>query len=143
MAASRTHVYWTTAEERILREHAGESEAELQARLPRHTAMGIRCRRKKLGLPSGWKWTAEDDAALRETIHLPAREVAGRLGRSLAAVNERTRRLGLRRRREWRPEEAAAARRRLDEGATLAQVAAELGRSRFAVWWRVRARNAA
>jgi hypothetical protein len=77
--------------------------------LPARTAFGLRSRRRRdlrvaeppgryAQRPARRAWTHEHDEFLRNEWHLlPAEEIARRLGRSVAAVNRRRCKLGIRR----------------------------------------------
>ena len=85
---------WTAAEDAVVRTHAGEPVA-VSASLLDRTPWAIYARRKTLRRDGGWvgrhnlPWSPDEDRVLRDHPDLPARELAARLGRTTAAVNQR------------------------------------------------------
>lgn len=103
---------WTPAEDARLAELVAEGKRDTEiARLMGRTADAIRDRRRralrKRKGTRGWngfpRWTADEDATLREMFETNHgdREIGALLGRNWASVRERRRRLGLVRSRGW------------------------------------------
>lgn len=91
----------------------------------------------------GETWTPDTDrliAQLRSVERLSLREIAGRVGRSVAATSVRLRKLGVRihGRREWSDAEVATLRSAIaDGGRTIRSIARDLDRGECSVRWKM------